>query len=154
MTGGGYNISNRQLTEPKNDGYQPGVIRSNSYENSMADLTREQWEGFKTRYLPVQDDLLGLAGSDQLLTEQLNRNQGNIDNSFRLSKMNESMRLGRYGLAVEDSTQSNNNNSLLKGLTTASVNNETRNAVDDLQNKVITGQGGAPKSLADIGGAT
>ena len=100
----------------------------------------------------MQKELFGLATNDKLLTEQLDRNKVNIDNSFASAEQNESMRLGRYGLAAEDSKQNSNNTNLLKSLTTASVNNETRGAVDDLQNKIITGQGGAPKTLADIGG--
>lgn len=126
-------------------------IRTDSYQNTMADLTREQWSDFQTRYLPVQNDLLALADNDQLLTEQLGRNQHNVDNSFSLAEQGESIRLGRYGLSPENSKQSDNNTGLLKNLTMASVNNETRSSVDDLQNKIITGQGGAPKTLADIG---
>jgi basic membrane lipoprotein Med (substrate-binding protein (PBP1-ABC) superfamily) len=129
-----------------------GTIRNDSYQNAMADLTREQWSNFQTRYLPTQNTLLSLANSDQLLTEQLDRNKVNIESSFETAKQGESIRMGRFGLTPEDSTQGSNNKNLLKNLTKASVNNETRSAVDDLQNKIITGQGGAPKSLADIGG--
>ena len=127
-------------------------VDSTSYQDTMAELTRSQWNDFKNRYLPVQKELFSLATNDKLLTEQLDRNKVNIDNSFASAEQNESMRLGRYGLAAEDSKQNSNNTNLLKSLTTASVNNETRGAVDDLQNKIITGQGGAPKTLADIGG--
>ena len=127
-------------------------VDSTSYKDTMAELTRSQWNDFKNRYLPVQKELFGLATNDKLLTEQLDRNKVNIDNSFASAEQSESMRLGRYGLAAEDSKQNSNNTNLLKSLTTASVNNETRGAVDDLQNKIITGQGGAPKTLADIGG--
>ncbi len=126
--------------------------RNNNYQGAMADLTRDQWNDFKNRFLPVQKELFSLATSDKLLTEQLDRNAVNIDRSFANADQNESMRLGRYGLTAEDSKQNGNNTNLLKSLTTASVNNETRGAIDELQNKIITGQGGAPKSLADIGG--
>ena len=124
---------------------------STSYQDTMANLTRDQWNDFKNRYLPVQNELLALATNDKLLTEQLGRNEANVENSFSLANVNESMRLGRYGIEPDDSKQSNTNTGLLKSLTTASVNNETRSAVDDLQNKIVTGQGGAPTSLADIG---
>lgn len=130
-----------------------GSLSSNvSYEDTLTNLTRDQWNDFKNRFLPVQQNLFGLATSDQLLNEQLDRNKVNIDTSFANAKKSESMRLGRYGLSEEDSSQNNKNTNLLKSLTTASVNNETRGAVDELQNKIITGQGGAPKTLADIGG--
>ncbi len=126
-------------------------ISRNSYSDAMADLTRSQWNDFQTRYLPVQNDLLAMANNNQLVNEQLERNDKNINNSFALADEGESMRLARYGLQSDDSKQNSNNTNLLKSLTTASVNNETRSAVDDLQNKIITGQGGAPKTLADIG---
>jgi hypothetical protein len=122
-----------------------------SYQGTMANLTREQWNDFKNRYLPVQDELLSLATNDNLLNEQLTRNKQNLNNSFDLAETNENRRLGRYGLTADNTKQDKNNNNLLKSLTLASVNNETRSAVDDLQNKIITGQGGAPQSLADIG---
>jgi hypothetical protein len=138
--------------EREDAGMIAGKTSEKGYQDTMADLTRDQWNDFKTRYLPVQKDLFNLATSDQLLTEQLGRNKENIESSFANSEQNESMRLGRYGLDAEKSQQNGNNTNLLKSLTTASVNNETRGAVDDLQNKIITGQGGAPKSLADIGG--
>ncbi|MBM7070868.1 hypothetical protein JQC92_02280 [Shewanella sp. 202IG2-18] len=126
-------------------------IRTDKYQHAMADLTREQWEDYKNRFLPVQNELLELSQNDQLLTEQLARNETNIENSFNSAEQNESIRMGRYGLSNLDTQQSKNNNQLLKSLTTASVNNETRQAVDDLQNKIITGQGAARAQLADIG---
>ncbi|MEC4724252.1 hypothetical protein HWQ46_01655 [Shewanella sp. D64] len=126
-------------------------LPTKNYQNTLADLTRQQWSDYSTRYLPMQNSLLAMASNDTLLTEQLDRNKTNLDNSFSLAKQNESMRLGRYGLDADNSTQSETNNSLLKGLTMASINNETRSAVDELQQKIVTGQGGAPKSLADIG---
>lgn len=132
--------------------YAPQPISSDGYQAALADITREQWADFKGRYLPVQRELFALANNDQLLNEQMGRNQHNIAQSFQTAKANESRRMGRYGLSAMDSQQDGNNHQLLKSLTTASVNNETRAAVDDLQTKIRTGQGGAPKTLADIGG--
>lgn len=127
-------------------------IRTDSYQNALADLTRQQFDDYKTRFLPVQEELFGLATSDKLLNEQMARNEENISTSFEQSKVAEDQRLGRYGIEADNSKQSSANTGLLKSLTTASVNNETRESVDDLQNSILTGQGGAPKSLADIGG--
>lgn len=126
-------------------------IRTDKYENALADLTRQQFEDYKNRFLPVQEELFGLATSDKLLNEQMARNEKSIGSAFEQSKVAESQRMGRYGLSPDNSEQGKANAGLLKGLTTASVNNETRESVDDLQNKILTGQGGAPKGLADIG---
>ncbi|NRA62490.1 MAG: hypothetical protein HRU25_16630 [Psychrobium sp.] len=122
-----------------------------NYQDTMAQLTRDQWADFQQRYLPVQNELLALATNDNLLNEQMSRNESNINNSFAVAKQNENNRLSRYGQSPSNTAQSSRNTSLLKNLTTASVNNETRQAVDDLQNKIITGQGGALRTLADIG---
>lgn len=129
----------------------PNAINTDSYQDALADITRQQFEDYKNRFLPVQEQLFDLATNDTLLNEQMERNGKSIDRSFNQSKQSEAMTLGRYGLTPDNSKQDGNNSSLLKGLTTASVNNETRSSVDDLQNKILTGQGGAPKGLADIG---
>ncbi|WP_222428965.1 hypothetical protein [Pseudoalteromonas neustonica] len=126
-------------------------INTISYQDALADITRQQFEDYKNRFLPVQEQLFDLATNDTLLTEQMERNGQSIDRAFNQSKQSESMALGRYGLAPDNSKQDSNNTGLLKSLTTASVNNETRSSVDDLQNKILTGQGGAPKGLAEIG---
>ena len=127
-------------------------IRTGSYQAALADLTRQQFEDYKNRFLPVQEELFGLATSDKLLNEQLERNGKNITTSFKQSEVAEAQRLGRYGLTPDETKQSTANTGLLKSLTTASVNNETRESVDDLQNSILTGQSGTPQSLADIGG--
>jgi len=128
-----------------------GQIRTGRYQDALADLTRQQFEDYKKRYLPVQEKLFSLATDDSLLTEQLERNQQNIDSNFKIAKESEDRQLARFGVNAANSKQDNNNNNLLKSLTTASVNNETRSSVDDLQNKILTGQGGATSTLADIG---
>tara|TARA_B100000315_G_scaffold67754_1_gene61647 strand:- start:1137 stop:1586 length:450 start_codon:yes stop_codon:yes gene_type:complete len=128
-----------------------GQIRTGRYQDALADLTRQQFEDYKSRYLPVQEKLFSLATDDSLLTEQLERNQQNIDSNFKIAKESEDRQLARFGVNAANSKQDNNNNNLLKSLTTASVNNETRSSVDDLQNKILTGQGGATSTLADIG---
>ena len=40
-------------------------IRTDKYQNALADLTRQQFEDYKTRFLPVQEELFGLATSDK-----------------------------------------------------------------------------------------
>lgn len=149
----GFSIDNPVSALPSFEPQQTlGGIRTSSFADTRADLTRAQWADFQTRYLPVQNELLALANNDTLLTEQLDRNKQGVDSSFSLAEQGEAIRMGRYGLTPENSQQSKNNSNLLKNLTKASVSNETRSAVDDLQNKIITGQGGAPSTLADIGG--
>lgn len=145
------NVPIQTSTNTEQAEIDPDKINTASYQDALADITRQQFEDYKTRFLPVQEQLFDLATNDKLLTEQLERNGESINRAFSQSKESDSRTLGRYGLSPDNSKQDDNNNSLLKGLTTASVNNETRSSVDDLQNKILTGQGGTPQSLADIG---
>lgn len=142
--------SEEATTSPTSESSDSG----NSYEDTLADLTRDQWADFQTRYLPVQDDLLALSSNDTLLNEQLARNETNVNNSFALAEQGENIRMGRMGLAAQDSEQSKTNTGLLKNLTTASVNNSSRSSAEELQTQIITGQSGTPSSLADIGDQT
>ena len=71
---------------------EPGSVRTDKYQNALADLTRQQFEDYKNRFLPVQEELFGLATSDKLLNEQMQRNEKNIDNAFAQSQVAESLR--------------------------------------------------------------
>lgn len=124
-----------------------GTVRTDSFQNMQADLTREQWNDYKNRFIPIQNELIDLSQNDTLLNQQLERNEENIDNSFRLSDLNNSVKRGRIGIDTAKTEQGDNNSSLSKSLATASLNNETRQANEDLQTKIITGQGGSTVSL-------
>lgn len=118
-----------------------------SFQDMQADLTREQWEDYKNRYIPIQNNLIALSQNDTLLNEQLERNDVNINNSYRLSDLNNSVKRGRFGLDTSKTEQGSTNSNLSKSLATASLNNETRQANEDLQTKIITGQGGSSVNL-------
>lgn len=126
-------------------------IRTESYKDTLADITRLEFDDYKSRFLPVQEHLFSLANSDQLLNEQLARNKANIDNSFTQAQQTENRTLSRFGISANDTQQNKNNHNLQKSLATASINNETRSSVDELQHKILTGQGGKPQTLAQMG---
>lgn len=73
-----------------------GQIRTGRYQDALADLTRQQFEDYKKRYLPVQEKLFSLATDDSLLTEQLERNQQNIDSNFKIAKESEDRQLALF----------------------------------------------------------
>ena len=128
-----------------------GEIKGNTYEETRANLSRAEWEDYRERFLPVQNQLIGLATSNELLDGQLDRNKRNLETSFASSERNEAIGLARFGQTPTNSRQDSNNRQLQESLTTASVNNETRTAVDDLQSNIMTGQSVKPRSLAEIG---
>lgn len=42
-------------------------------DDTMAEITREAWEDWQTRYEPVLDEMLNLEDTHQLMTDQLGR---------------------------------------------------------------------------------
>ena len=133
------------------NGFDYDNIQGNTYQETRANLARAEWEDFQERFLPTQNRLIGLATSNELVNGQLERNKRNLETSFASSKRNQSIGLARFGQTPMNSRQNSNNRQLQESLTTASVNNETRTAVDDLQNNIMSGQSVKPRSLAEIG---
>lgn len=122
------------------------------YDDTMAKITRQQYEDYQSRFLPSEQRLLSLASSDELLNNQLQRNVENVDQSFESAQQAEAMRGSRYGLSDKTTGQQTTNTGLDKALATASVQNETRQAVGDIKNNIITGSASDPKQqLSKIG---
>lgn len=127
---------------------------SQSYDDTMAMITRQQYDDYLKRFWPHEQRLLDLASSDELLTNQLGRNVENVGQAFKTAEQTEEMRGQRFGLADTTTQQQKTNTGLDQALTLASAQNETRQAVGDIKRGIITGSVTNPKKeLADIGGS-
>lgn len=123
-----------------------------SYDDTMAMITRQQYDDYMKRFWPSEQRLLDLATSDELLTNQLGRNVENVNRAFQTAEQTEAMKGQRFGLADTTTQQQQTNTGLDKALTLASAQNETRQAVGDIQRGIITGAVSNPrKELSDIG---
>lgn len=126
---------------------------SRSYDETMSEITRQQYEDYQKRFLPYEQRLLDLASSDELLTNQLGRNVESVGQAFDTAAQTESMKNQRFGLGDTSTAQQKANTGLEKALTLASVQNETRQAVGDIKQGILTGAVTNPKkALEDIGG--
>lgn len=72
-------------------------------DDTMAEITREAWEDWQTRYEPVLDEMLNLEDTHQLMTDQLGRVTQNEQNSLNTAQETQSNDMGRYGLASASS---------------------------------------------------
>lgn len=126
-------------------------IRTDSYDNALADLTREEWRDYTERFLPVQRDLIGLSQSDELLNQQLERNKANLNNSFQTADRSSQMTLSRMGVKNTRQGQDAKNTSISRSLKSAALNNNTRRAIGDIQENIKSGQGGSPSTLTQLG---
>ncbi|MFB5948374.1 hypothetical protein [Klebsiella pasteurii] len=106
----------------------------------MAEITREAWDDWQTRYEPVLDEMLNLVDTHQLMTEQLNRVATNEQNSLNTSQVTESNDMGRYGLASASNPQ-DQSDSVSAALSDASTKNGIRTAEQQRDLNILTGSG-------------
>ena len=114
-----------------------------SYDDIMAEITRQQYDDYIDRFLPIENQLIDLATSDELLNDQLARNVETVDQQYAMSSKGNEMQSGRMGLDNTKTAQQGTNTGLSKSLSLASAQNESRSAIDDLQKSIITGVGGS-----------
>ena len=109
-------------------------------DDTMAEITREAWEDWQTRYEPVLDQMLNLVDSHQLMTDQLNRVAGNEQNALNTAQVTQSNDMGRYGLGSASNPQ-DQSDSISAALSDASTKNGIRSAEQQRDMNILTGSG-------------
>ncbi|HGY9574911.1 TPA: hypothetical protein ACOJPC_003119 [Vibrio fluvialis] len=127
---------------------------SDSYANTMAALTRAQYSDYVERFQPIENDLIGLATSDELYKKQIARNQENAALNYAQADAAQAAASSKYGLGDQRTEQQKTNLGLTRALGLSSMNNESRQAIGDLQRDIITGQAsGSKQQINQLGSA-
>ena len=125
----------------------------NSYSDTMASITRAQYQDWLDRFAPTEEKLIELATGDQLYTELENRNQETATGNLQRAQSQAATSLEKYGLGDKRTDAQKNNLELTNALSLASMNNEGRQAVGNLQRKIIAGtSSNATQSINNLGG--
>ncbi|MFU1851449.1 hypothetical protein [Citrobacter portucalensis] len=114
-------------------------------DDTMAEITREAWEDWQTRYEPILDEMLSLEDTHQLMTDQLNRVSTNEQNSLNTAQVTQSNDMGRYGLASASNPQ-DQSDSVSAALSDASTKNGIRTAEQQRDLNILTGSGSKASS--------
>ncbi len=115
------------------------VDPSQGYSNTMAAITRQQYQDYLDRYADTEKKLVGMAMGDQLYDKQLARNQSIADSNFTRADDAAANSQSKYGLGDRRTDQQKRNLDLKRGLSLASMNNESREAIGDLRRDIMTG---------------
>lgn len=107
-------------------------------DDTFAEITREAWSDWQTRYEPVMDQMLNLVDSHQLMTDQLGRVSGNEQNALNTARVTQSNDMGRYGLAGATNPQ-DQSDSVNAALSDASTKNGIRTAEQQRDMSILTG---------------
>lgn len=116
--------------------YQGG---DKGYSNTMAAITRQQYNDWLTRFAPTEEKLIDLATSGELYAAQENRNQSLAQSNLSRAENQAASTGAKFGLGDLRTDQQKNNLKINNALSLASMNNEGRQALGDLQNSLISG---------------
>lgn len=111
-------------------------------DDTFADITREAWEDWQTRYEPEMYKLLNLTDTHQLMTDQLERVAGNEQNALNTAQTTQSNDMARYGLSNTANPQ-DQSDSVNAALSDASTRNGIRTAEQGRDMKILTGTSSA-----------
>lgn len=108
--------------------------------NTFAEITREAWDDWQTRYGPVLDKLMSEVDTHQLMNDQLGRVATNEQNALNAATVTQSNDMARYGLNNATNPQ-DQSNSVTAALSDASTRNGIRSAEKQRDVNIITGAG-------------
>lgn len=126
-------------------------------EYTYRDLYKAQWEDYKKRFLPYQEELIDAATSTQMLDEQLSRISATTKRSQKLSQEAATIARSRFGMdqTAQQSQSFNSNMNLTSALGEANADNSARSAAYDRYQSAMTGAGIRPQeTVGGTGGAT
>lgn len=124
---------------------------SKHYASEMAAaVQRAEWEDYKRRFRPVENELMGSIGNPQVLNDALARGQQAVSTSFDTSAGVMQRGLSRLGVAMNPAEQaaSDRSLSLEQARTGAAVDNMTRRNVKDRDLAIMGGGGLAMRADA------
>ncbi|HDM8192342.1 TPA: hypothetical protein P0E30_003775 [Vibrio harveyi] len=129
------------------------VNPNSSYQSIMEQLTRQQYEDYLNRFQGTEDRLVDLSMSDELLNNQLERNQGIAEKNLNQAEQSAANAQAKFGLSDRRTMQQKRNLKMNNALSLATANNDTRSAVKDLQLGLMSGaSNGRRDSINKIGG--
>ena len=119
--------------------------------DTYAKITREQYQDWKTRFYPKQQELMDLATNGELLREQLGRVGENNTNALRSAQQATANRNARMGLGTS-SNANDNSQGLRMALMTAGTENGLREQEQTRQMGILTGADAGQGEAIKTGG--
>ncbi len=119
--------------------------------DTYAKITREQYQDWKTRFYPKQQELMGLATNGQLLRDQLGRVDQNNQHSLAAAKQATDNRMARMGVATSQNAN-DNSQGLRMALMTAGTENGLREQEQTRQMGILTGADAGLREAIKTGG--
>lgn len=118
--------------------------------DTYAEITRDQYQDWKARFYPKQQELMALATNGQLLRDQLGRVEENNTNALRSAQQATANRNARMG--VGSNSNGDNSQGLRMALMTAGTENGLREQEQARQVGILTGADAGLREAIKTGG--
>ncbi|EFY2156331.1 hypothetical protein ACW1AT_000236 [Shigella flexneri] len=128
-----------------------GAARPQGDWQASAALTRQQYDDWRTRYLPRVARLADLGENNSLMNAQLARVGDLATSSLRTAQMAQDNQMARYGVSRPDNPDSNTLG-LRNALAIAGAKNGIREAEQDRQMNILTGASAPARQQLSVGG--
>lgn len=119
--------------------------------DTYAKITREQYQDWKNRFYPKQQELMEMATNGQLLRDQLGRVDQNNQHSLAAAKQATDNRMARMGVATSQNAN-DNSQGLRMSLMTAGTENGLREQEQSRQIGILTGADAGLREAIKTGG--
>ncbi|HHP0484951.1 TPA: hypothetical protein ACRZ4F_001608 [Vibrio harveyi] len=151
------NPTNNQAPGLGDVGKATGVSRyvdpNASYQDTIDQLTRQQYEDYINRFRGTENRIVDLAMGDELLDKQLERNQSIASKNLNQAEQSAANAQAKFGLNDRRTMQQKRNLEMNNALSLATANNDTRSAIKDLKLGLMSGASkGRRDSINKIGG--
>ena len=117
--------------------------------DKFAQITRDSYQDWKTRFYPKQKELMELATNGKLLQDQLGRVDENNANALRSAQQATANRNARMGVS---SNANDNSQGLRAALMTAGTENGLREQEQARQMGILTGADAGLREAIKTGG--
>lgn len=126
----------------------PGQLVNGSARETQAALARAEWDDYKARFFPLEDDLIGRYNNEGIRNDAIAENVSAVGTAFDSNAGTQERRLSRYGtsLAPDQKAALDRDNQVSKVAAITDVKNLTRGAYADIDQQILSGSSASNSS--------
>lgn len=119
----------------------PGQLVRGKASNTQAALARAEFEDYKARFFPLEENLIGRYNNPELRAQSQQENAAAVNTAFDTDAGVQQRRLSRYGtsLSADQQAAQTRDNQVAKVAALTDVRNLTRGAHADIDQQILSG---------------
>lgn len=134
-------------------GPAPGTLVSGSARDTQAALARAEWNDYKKRFFPLEENLISRYDNASLRNQAMAENHNATNTAFNVDRGVQARRLSRYGtsLSADQQAAQNRENQVSRVAALTDVRNLTRDAYSDIDQQILSGSSSSTSNAIRTG---